>query len=496
MLVVSLLGSGVTLFRPLAHEAYLRGTDAYYYALQAAYWAKTGSVKIPDSTPIHRVTGALVKTGFSGESAVRLWEVFSLLLLGLLSLVLASRRLDFKNTLLWMGLSLSPSLLFTAIEFPKLFSALLLVPLWFAALQSGFHPRASAILLTLLSVLLHRAALPLALCFSAVLLLTDVKRLRFSPRSAAAVAAILFIVAIVYLGLFRDRFHWLDLNRLTFHHARPGLLALFLREGLPVVIKMETVLVLVFCGIFIWIRKKKPGASARDCLYPLALCLPALFPVGSDEVLGVGERYALLAPPLLWISMIFLSSKDEGTVRWSKAQAIALVFLATATPWIAGFRLNLSHPQRLDPDLPSFEILAREIGPLHPPMLIARKDFVFFYKFRWMQEAFPYEPEDHWDKRHIWRLSFAISPEEMRYFLPKRCGWENGLVRSLSVPDYSLVREDCWAEMRSKINEKEDPDLYRRVRESWLNPSRKRPAFLYAKHKDDIDTEFPALRRD
>ncbi len=493
ILAASTFVASVLLCREFAHEPYLRGADAYYYALQAEYWAKTGSVKIPDSSPIHRITGSIEKAGLTGESAVRVWETFSLFLLGLAALTLVSRRHDFKNVLLWFCLSLSPSLLFTAVEFPKFFSAILLVPLWYTALKSNFYPRRSAILLATLSVLLHRAALPLAVAFAVAVVIPGRRWTSLSRKTVLAFGSTCIVAVTGYWVIFRDHFHWLDLDRisfLSFQDARPGIVGLLSRPFLPWAIRIEVALVLV--GFGIWTARRWKDRSI-EWLLPMALCLPAFIPFGSEEVLGVGERYALLLPAFLVISMIFLSIKNGEPVRWARPQQTAAVFLAAAVPFFSGPRLDLAHPRSLDTDLPAFEQLVREISPIAPPMLIARKDFVFFYKFRLMREAFPYEPEDHWDKTRIWRLVYAVTPEEINYYLSERCGWEGGLVQSLPVSEYNLIREDCWEEMRAKISPSENPDLYHRVGETWLNPSRKRPSFLYPKHADEKNSEFPAL---
>lgn len=484
LLTVSLLAACAALSWHLGREPYLRGADAYYYALQGEYWAKTGTVKIPDASPVHRIIGALQKAGLTGEASVRAWEVFSLLLLGFAGLTLVAYKPDFRKTLFWFCLALSPSVLFTAIEFPKFFSAVLLVPLWFAALRLPRSPRLAAIALAAASVALHRAMLPVSLAFTAIVLLPETRR--FSARLSAVAAAGLAVAVVLAFWVFHDR--------LSFENARPGLWTLLSRDQLPLVIKAEIVLSFATLAVFITKRRKEDGASVKDRLFPVALCLPALFPFGTDEVFGVGERYAVLTPIFLWMTMLSASSRRDPLLDRGFFQTIALVVLAATLPLSAGFRLEASHPKTLDPDSAAFETIVREIAPLNPPMLIARKDFVFFYKYRLMREAFPYEPEDHWDKSKIWRLTYAVTPEELQNLLPERCGWGSGLVRLSSVDGYAVVREDCWAEMRGKILRENDADLYERTRETWLNPSQKRPAFLYPKHEDDKDEAFPALK--
>ena len=137
--------------------------------------------------------------------------------------------------------------------------------------------------------------------------------------------------------------------------------------------------------------------------------------------------------------------------------------------------------------------VSEELGRESIPMLIANKGLVFFYKFQWMREAFPYEPEKHWDKTRVWRLTDGITPDELFYYTPEECRWDSGLTKALNTPGYSLIREDCYEKFRSNVTEATDPDLYQRVWRSWLNPSLHRPNFLYPKHAEDTEDEFPAL---
>lgn len=114
LLIISLL-----LYLQLSKDDFLRGPDAYYYALQADYWATTGEVKIPDSSFVHRVNGQLQRFGLQTESAVRIWVVLSLFLLCSITVYLF-RTINLLITSVIVGwLLLSPSLLFVAIEFPS-----------------------------------------------------------------------------------------------------------------------------------------------------------------------------------------------------------------------------------------------------------------------------------------------------------------------------------------------------------------------------------------
>jgi hypothetical protein len=56
-----------------------------------------------------------------------------------------------------------------------------------------------------------------------------------------------------------------------------------------------------------------------------------------------------------------------------------------------------------------------------------------------------------------------------------------------------LVREDCWENLRARLNPIDNPDLYTEVWENVENPSQPRPAFLRARHRNVIERAFPAF---
>jgi len=494
--ILILVGSSLFLYNTLSKDSYLRGADAYYYAVQAKYYATTGHVRIPDSSPVHRLTGALQKAGLSTEQAIRFWIVVSLFLFGLSAggLVFLGRRPEVLSFLLLLGILLSPSLLFTAIEFPKIFSWLIFVSLWFYPLALAKKKWGLSILIALGSCLLHRAGLPIALLFSLGVFLTCGNfRARMGLKKILLTGLAFGLMVLFYVLIFKDRFHLFDLGRLSWEHLNLGFFSLLLRENLPLAIKVEMIslpLIFVFIAIKFW---RSPGVNRREILLPCALILPAFFPMGSDEVFNAGERYAILLPALLWVGSLFLSTRFEPSREMGSWKGLVPWALALgAIPFLSPLRLELSHPLRLDPDYPGYDQVVKELEKFQLPMLIAQKNLVYFYDYKLSREAFPYEPEDHWNKERVWRLLYKIFPEELNYYLEDRCKWEGGLLKSLEVPDYTLIREDCWVAMRSKITYEENSDLYHRAWETWLNPSKKRPLFLYPKHGGG-EGEFSAL---
>ena len=495
LLCLSAAGASLALARRLSQEELLRGADAYYYALQSEYFAKTGAVKIPDSSPLHRLTGTLRRMGTSSEGALRLWQAASLFLFFLAMLALArlwSRDLSFPAALLLLYLGLSPSLLFVAIEFPKFFAALLLLPFWPWPLNAERKKSGWAWAALPLAGLLHRGAVPLAAVFGlAALAVRTQRRFRMGRGFWLSLAAIL-LLGLAALFVLPDRFRLMDLQRLAWETPRAGFFSLLSRAQLPLAVKAELVLIpILTLGIAWRLWKRQPGR--RGILLPLfSLWLPAFFPFGGEEVFGVGERYAILLPTFsLMACLVFLTG--EATFPWKKWQLASLAGLALLPIPLAGPRLEAAHPKSLDPDFAAYRQVSEALADRDIPMLIAHKGLVFYYKYRWMREAFPYEPERHWDKTRIWRLAYGITPDEFHYRLSEECGWESERILRLATPSYILIREDCWQGFREKIRREDDTDLYERVWKSPQNPSQHRPAFLYPKHAEDKDDAFPAL---
>ena len=87
--VIALAALGAQLFA----DDFLRGLDAYYYAVQADSLVRTGRLRIPDSGLVHYAIAALHFCGLSAENAVRAWTVCSLgLFYGVLLLALRACR--------------------------------------------------------------------------------------------------------------------------------------------------------------------------------------------------------------------------------------------------------------------------------------------------------------------------------------------------------------------------------------------------------------------
>ncbi len=478
-LAVALLCSAVV-FHRLSQDKFLRGTDAYYYALQADTWTRTGDVRIPDSSPLHRLIGATQKLGVSTETSIRIW-IAIFIFIGTLGPLFLMKGKPLLLQILVVGWSLlSPSLLFNAIEFPKMFMMMAWIPLWFLIPRSNRFYVPLLLFVCLLTLILHKSALLMIAPFLLVSSISSIFPLRRLPSETwVLIMAPVLLLLFGYIVFWSDRFHLTDFQRLSFENLNWGLIRLFNLNSLPVAIKLELALSLLMAGILV--RQSRNWKA-------LALLFPILLPFGGEEVLGVGERYSLLLPQL---TILLWSLSSWETARTMNRQAVSAFFVFTTLvgSW---WRLDTSHPLSVDPPFSDYKRISDRLHSREIPMLIAHRGLNFGYKFWTKKESFPYEPESHWEKTKIWRVAYGISADEFNYHLPETCGWSSPNLEALPVVGYTLIREDCWETFRAKIDPSLNPELYSRVFETWQNPSKKRPAFLYEKHKKDLSSEFPS----
>lgn len=453
---------------------FLPGPDAYYYALQARFWAETGHVKIPDISPIHRLIGLMHRMGMTVESAFWTWIVASLVVATAVPIVLRLRsrkKISVLDLLLMIGLAISPTTLFVAIEFPKMMSMLMIVPLWFWAWTWGRKGPFVSIALAWFSAVLHKSAMALAACWTAAGAI-----LFFLPHTIPAGSQVAGGVAFL-------------------HNWSPGIVSLLRQPGLPKIIRLEFVLVgILFMTVCLQFWRRNP-TQRRMLLLPTSLILPAFLPLPTTEVMNTAERLAIMFPYLAWVGVLFLRSQSETPdIRGFSGHHRKIAIGCAAVALMAwSYRLQIGHPRHLDPDYAGIAKVSDELEHHDVPMLIANKSLAYFYKYKTMREAFPFDPEDHWNKARIWRVVYKITPDELNYYMPETCHYGGTQVIPLDTPDYHLVREDCYAGMRGKITPQQDEDLYQRLQTTPMNPSQKRPRHLIPKHRADSDSEFPTI---
>jgi hypothetical protein len=514
-------GTGFALFYWLMQDEFLRGLDAYYYALQADFWVKTGRVRIPDSSIVHRLIGTLQWFGLRTEAAIRLWTSIALSLVVLTLAVAAPARtfslrgegipsllrlpLNWRtHCLLAWGVA-SPSLLFLGLEFPKMFLFAVSLSLWPLSIVAGRLEFRRLIPFATLSVILHKAAfgylaavVVVAGCLFIPSLIRTVSSQPGARRKIGQILGVAFVGGVATALFYRlsiiDALSMHDLERIRLETIIPGCLSLLVRQGLPLAVRLELAMSLFGLGVLLYkLRKTSPVQR----LLPLVLILPSFMPAGGTEAFSLGERFGILLPLaviLSWITLarcnLTFTPAGSPAELLSNREMLALILLGAL---LAPYRLDVSHPKSLDPPFSTYDRLTSAIRDRKIPMLIVHQGLSFYYKFKTFQEAFSYEPEKHWNKKRIWRLVYGPHHAEMSYFLPKECGWSSGLTSTTPEAHYFLMREDCYQRFRSAISVETEPRLFQVLWDPQRNPSESRPAFLYRKHQDDDPDEFPAL---
>ena len=483
---VTLVGLGARLFA----DDFLRGLDAYYYAVQADSLVRTGQLRIPDSGLVHYPIAALHFCGLSAESSVRAWTVCSLgLFYGVLLFTLRTCRSRGLALALFAWAVASPTIGFIAIEFPKQFSFLIAFTAWFLVLEARpFRPLALAALVPV-SFLLHKSAVVyagiIACAYGARAVFAKVRG-RMPGRLPLLPTAIGLALCGLAVWFAVDAPHVKDLLRLRGANLTPGIIALLREKNLPSAIALECLLSLAVFGMAAFARRRD---KARLVL-PVFLMLSTAIPAFGEEPFNFGERFAVLCP-LLALLGCFLLHKDAEP-RFAPGGAAAGILLAVAAV-CGALRPAMLYPEGSDAGPRAYARMTQALAPKEIPMLILHRGMHFSYKYQTGRDAFSYEPEAHWDKTRVWRLAWGVSDDEWQALLPVECGWSTGLIEKMPAPGYALVREDCWDALRGRVEREVNPELYDLLWNNPMNPSAPRPAFLYKKHEgEEGEGEFPA----
>lgn len=497
------LAAGATLLFQLWGEPFLRGVDAYYYAVQASSLLETGALRIPDSSPVHYLIAGLAGFGFAVEDAVRLWVALSLLLFCLAFYMVFLREKPRNSVFAALCLAwplLSPSLLYCALEFPKNFSFMIVMNLWLLCLGPGTQRlRRWALLLLLMAaaIFLHKMALVYAVAVLAALGLAALSQkvgwggLRPHLGRVAMVLTAFGMLLLVFFYLLPDFLHLQDIFRFSGSRLTPGVLALGLEPGLPLAVKVELGLALLALGMLLW----QARGNTRLFLLMAAFALPAFIPAFGGEAFSLGERFGLLLPYGVALGAALQSVFLCPGGAYQRRPLFAFFLLAglLAALAVGWQRLDYSHPAQANPPYAAYARISAKLEKLDIPMLIVHQGMHYYYKFRTGREAFSYEPEPHWPKERTWRLVYGPSPEELFSYMPKDCTWQSGQLRLFAGTPYSLVSENCYARFRASVDKAMNPKLHALLWNNAFNPARSRPAFLYKRHLDDEESEFSAL---
>jgi hypothetical protein len=489
--VIGLAALATALVAFFVHElwgfAYLPGTDAYYYALQAQSLLDTGHLKVADHGVVHYLVASLAWLGLPVEAAFRaiLTAIFTLYQLGMLLLVLRLRKQAQPVAALLWALS-SPLIAFHTIEFPSLTLGLATLPFWFWLVLKRSRKWIYWLgALLAVSALVHSAAAALALLFAATVVLMAAQakeelRKRFHLFTPVVVGCICLVIAsaVTFLSI--------KTRLATLRPGWPSLISLANSADVPHEMSLTIVAAWLLVAVS-FIVNWKTGPGRWTLFTGAALALP-LWPDHHSGLDGIGGRLSLLfvlvALPLLAVLSNGLAENSRIVSFGSRPAAqrlvaVALLIAIALTP----FRLHAYDSLLMAEDYAAYERVVAALRDADVPMLIAHRGLDFFYSYRLRRDAFHFDPEPEWNRKEIWRVATRITPEEVAYYSPPGCRWgETG--KMIRETNYVLVREDCWEQLRAQVTRDDNPDLYTEIWESSENPSQKRPDFLRARYQN------------
>jgi hypothetical protein len=466
---------------------YLPGTDAYYYAVQTQSLLDVGHLKVPDGGVLNYFIAALCRCGLSIAMAfkVALTAIYGLYNLGILLLVLRFKD-GSRSVALLLWVFSNSVVAFHTIEFPELSFGLALVPVWFWLLLSAFKRRTVWLFLALASsALVHTAAAVLAVLFAAVML---AGKITLSPQRLKRPP--LRVIFLVLLGcaavVIAIAIKWSLKQRLaSLRPGAPGLPGLAMSADIPTDLKLTLLFFWLLLLVLFFVNLS--GHSGRWKYLGAAILALPLWPSHDSGLLGLGGRLAaLFVFPALPLIVLMC---DEVSDRWKireqlklrragSAFAGAAILMAMA---ILPTRLNSYDGLLVSDDYAAYEKVVSALAKSGIPLLIAHRGLDFFYSYRLRRDAFHFDPEPEWKRAEIWRVAMRITPEEVAFYSPPSCPWGE-TAKTIPGTDYLLVREDCWEQLRARIRQSENPDLYVEVWENGENPSQPRPAFLRARY--------------
>lgn len=468
-------------------EPFLRGWDAYFYALHADAWfSNAGEWQFSGGNILYLLLTPLHWLGLGAENALRCWQSFSLFLLTIPFIwQLRSFKSAVLSVVLFAWVLFSPTLIYIDIGLMKTMAFLICFAFafWFS-IQNKPNLWAWA-LFSVAAVCFHRAAVPYVAVSAVYILLKYAGRWNLLKMSGLAGALLVSMAA--YFLIWPDSISAVDVSRISSMRLTPGVISLLLRDSFPADMRGEIIctllVMLILLGVFI---KRKDWRV----WYPLFLLGISFCPAFGREALCLGERLGLLFPFMSMLSCAFLMtgeethlSTDAGFPKWGMA-LLAVLLLA-----VGSLRLNWGHPLERNQSYEQYATTICHLQKYHIPMLITDKGFPYFYRFKTGKLAFPFEPEDHWDKTQIWRLIRYLPSEYLFKYASAQC--RDKIIVMKEDPgcsplpyELSLIRGDCYEEIRSKANIEQDHYLlYFMTNDSW-HPYQKRPLFLYRQYKN------------
>jgi hypothetical protein len=352
------------------------------------------------------------------------------------------------------------------------------VPVWFWLGMKPIRRRGLWLALLLAAAAhVHPAAAAMAALFATTMILgasRDRPRLHLHAPQMTLVgcAGLLVVTAVIYAG-WKARLLALSLGT-------PGLLGLVNTSEVPLELKLTVLFLWALLALLVFPYWRICSGKWRSMA--VAVLLLAFWPDSAAGLMGVGGRLCallvLIALPLLIVMGDELRESGKF-LRWlDEAWSQRMVALAAAIAVVvAPLRVRAYGQLLMGDDYAAYEQVVAALRPVQVPMLIAHRGLDFFYSYRLRRDAFHFDPEPSWNRAEIWRVAVRITPEEVAYYSPSTCPWGE-TARLIPGTDYLLVREDCWEQLRARLNRNDNPDLYMEVWEDMENPAQSRPAFL------------------
>jgi hypothetical protein len=445
------------------------GSDGYIYLVQIRSIIEEHRMHYPDISLIYPwfTAIALFTKNYLLAYKIGIAAMTSLMTVGVFLFLKRSRKHAFLVSL-WI--SLSPSVLFFASQFPKNFLAVA----FFILMLVSFRARNIPVFLLFFAAafVTHRMTASLTLIFLLSYILVSRKKIWIILLIITAGAAVLAL-----LSFFPGTLHVSDLARLQgFITPSPqfapfSFISLAGSENLHPILVAEIILsfaVAVSCVIRAGgsLAHKNPLPKMNTALL-LCILLPYI-PFLTFDAQGVAYRFFLAGVPLS-----FLLIPYAFRIR----RAVPLIILANIMIFSGVLYLVTEKTDRYDPPYALYENLSRRIhdsiGKEKPELIIAHRPFAETIDYTLRADTLAWKPETRFDRRNVWRVAKGIELWEVERAL---AGYDRRLAKVLSA-QYILVREDLWEKFVAASVKSEIEDLRGRIL-SDENPFKMRPEFV------------------
>ena len=469
-----LISFGIRLWM-LTQTSVATGTDGYYFAEQARFFAEHGRFRSFENSIVVVFFGVIQRLGVDPVLAVK-WGV-SLLVgaaapAGFIYAVSTSGRL-YHGLLLGLFLAVSPSLSYLCAHFPKTAGSLVFLFLALAALERSFQSKTRerswtwlivSVLLLLALASSHKLVFLIGVWVSVGIFLdhwTTLPPIRWRSWGLG------IAVGLVGLVLAMKAVIPSDLDRLwpafTWPQGWP-LKILGEKVFLHSAIQAEVIMALLALapGI-VFLRSKTSG---RFQTLSWLLLIPLLFnPFLDFHVLDLGYRLMLV----VFLPGIALWSRWAGSDR----RGFAMGMVACGLFFIFSGRVYV--PTLDEENVETYQKLIERMPKNDFPLVICHLGLNYYYTWATGKDTLAFVPDDRvYPPEATWRISWGVSRDAYDGVLSSIGDDRLSEVRMLTT-DYALIREDIWRMARARV----PPGTFlESLMTSWRNPHAARARFI------------------